>query len=305
MSSALPALFGLVLLLAGVAMALLRARHRRRAWRPRAMEALASCSSLIDMLGALQQHRGLSTGWLAGDASFAPRMHARRREIDALMPALMRAAEHESDNIRPCFTVNDASLFRHRWRELVDGLADSLANPTPEQNIATHTRQIERLTGMIAALGEARIELPGASDLPAGLAKNFAYRLPALSECLGQARAIGSGAAAAGHCAPVARVRLMFLVARAESLLRQAIEIDGGQASGLLARRHVDRLSTMVRTGLLAGSRTGVSAEIYFETATDAIDSVFGWIQASADALRQALIDDDSVRAGQGAFRPM
>jgi hypothetical protein len=230
-------------------------------------------------------------------------MHARRREIDALMPALMRAAENENGNIRPCFTANDASLFRHHWRELVGGLADVLENTSPEQNIATHTRQIERLTGMIAALGEARIELPGASDLPPGLAKNFAYRLPALSECLGQARAIGSGAAATGHCSPVARVRLMFLVARAESLLRQAIEIDGGQASGLLARRHVDRLATMVRTGLLAGSRTGVSAEIYFQTATDAIDSVFGWIQASADGLHQALMDDASVREGQAALR--
>lgn len=282
----LPVLAGLTAMVGGATLAGWRLRrHREGAWRADAVAALEACARLIDMLGALQQHRGLSTGWLAGDASFELRMHARRRDIDALMPALMQAAAHENGMLRPCFTVQDAALFRHRWRELVEGLGKS----TPEQNIAAHTRQIERLTGMIAALGEARVELPGAALLPPGLAKNFAYRLPALSECLGQARAIGSGAAAAGHCSPVARVRLVFLAARAESLLRQAGEIDGGQTPALHARQKVDRLAGLVRSGILAGTRTSIAAEAYFAAATEAIDSVFGWIRASGEALERAL----------------
>lgn len=295
MDSVVPALFGMGAAIGGVVLAGWRLRGRRGAWRADAVVALGACTRLIGMLSALQQHRGLSTGWLAGDASFESRMHARRRDIDALMPALMAVAAHENGMLRPCFTVQDAALFRHRWRELVDGLAKA----TPEQNIAAHTRQIERLTGMLAALGEARIELPGGSTLPPGLAKNFAYRLPALSECLGQARAIGSGAAAAGQCAPVARVRLVFLASRAESLLRQASEVDGGQAAGLLARQNVDRLATLVRTGLLASARTTITAEAYFAAATEAIDSVFGWIRASGETLQKAL-DGQDDSGGRG-----
>lgn len=290
----LPALIGLAAALAGALLAARRLRRHRAAWRADALAALAACRRLIDMLAALQQHRGLSTAWLAGDAGFEARMHARRCDIDALMPALMQAAAHENGMSRPRLTVQEAALFRHRWRELADGLERT----TPEHNIAAHSRQIERLTAIIAALGEARIELPGVTALPPGLAKNFAYRLPALSECLGQARAIGSAAAAAGQCSAVARVRLLFLATRAESLLRQAGEVDGGGASGLHARQQVDRLATLVRSGLLAGPRTTVAAEAYFATATDAIDSVFAWIRASAQTLQQAL------EARAGAARP-
>ncbi len=300
----LPALIGLSVVLSIVLGAALgaarRLRRRRGAWRSDAAAALAACTRLIEMLAALQQHRGLSSAWLAGDAAFEARMHARRRDIDALMPALMQAAAHENGMTRPRLTVQDATLFRHRWRELTDGLERT----SPEHNIAAHTRQIERLTAIIAALGEARIELPGAAALPPGLARNFAYRLPALSECLGQARAIGSAAAAAGHCSAVARVRLLFLATRAESLLRQAGEVDGGQASGLHARQQVDRLATLVRTGLLAGPRTTVAAETYFATATAAIDSVFAWIGASAQTLQQALEARDPARVRPAVAAP-
>lgn len=298
MSSGLMLVLSLLALMLGVwALRVRRTRHRRRISREEVKRALGACTSLIDMLAALQQHRGLSTGWLAGDKGFERRMLARRRDIGLLMPALMRAAELETGAIRPCFTVNDASVFRHRWKVLVDDLGAS----TPEQNIGAHTRQIERLTAMIAALGEARIELPAASELPVGMARSFACRLPALSECLGQTRAIGSAAAAAGYCAPVARVRLMFLVSRAESLLRQAAELDAGQHA-MLARQHVERLARQVRTGLLGAAGTSVSADAFFATATTAIDCIFDWIRANAEAIEKCMHSPGAARAASNTI---
>jgi len=280
---------GLGVVLAAFAVLIVRLRRRRSDWRAEAEVALADCVSLIDLLKALQQHRGLSTGWLAGDRQFETRMQARRRNIDAMMSVVVRAAEHESGQLRPCFMVQEANLFRHRWRELID----RLPNSTPEQNIAAHTQQIEVLTGMIASLGEARLELPAVGSLPTGVIRNFAYRLPALAECLGQARALGSAAAAAGRCSPVARVRLMFLANRAERLLRQAADAERECASVRTACHQVDRLAQTLRTAILGDRLTTIAADTFFAIATDAIDQVFEWIRVDGDALSHMLESRD------------
>lgn len=195
---------GLGVVLAAVAVLIVRLRRRRSDWRAEAEVALADCVSLIDLLKALQQHRGLSTGWLAGDRQFETRMQARRRNIDAMMSVVVRAAEHESGQLRPCFRVQEANLFRHRWRELID----RLPNSTPEQNIAAHTQQIEVLTGMIASLGEARLELPAVGSLPTGVIRNFclppagACRMPGAGARPWKRRSRRRAMFACGTCAP-------------------------------------------------------------------------------------------------------
>lgn len=294
------ALFPLLCL--GVAVALgyaLWRRFARRApdWRGEALQALADCGQLLQLLAALQQHRGMSSAWLAGGGEgFGAAMRARRAEIEAVLPEVLRIAGREARRSRPAFTVHEAHLLRHRWQELASGLGQVSA----ELNLVRHSWLIERLLALLSALGEAYIERPGAALLPRGLARNYVGRLPALAECLGQARAIGSSVVAAGQCPAVDRVRLMFLVARAESLLLRAGEVGrGGGAAAALARRHVELLAATVRSRVLGSGEIDIHAEDYYATASQAIDSVFAWLCDAGEALRSGLGSAPRMEGGR------
>lgn len=259
--------------------------RRRSGGKHVGLPALATCRGLIRLLTGLQQHRGLSSGWLAGDRQFEARMLQRRQEIEALLPGLRPGVRLESEEACPCFTLNDWKLFEFKWREMVEGLAGTSIH----DNIERHNQLISRLLNWLGALGESRIELPVAERLPAGVVRNFSSRLPSLAECLGQARALGSSVAAQGGCSPVARVRLTFLVGRAETLLERASAADRGNHAAEAAQRLVKAMATMVRSELLAGTGVRVSSEHYFGAASQAIDAVFAWIECSGNGVERAL----------------
>ncbi len=267
-----------ILLVAVLAVGLRVAQQRRlRAGGAHSVhEALRCCDRLLRLLSSLQQHRGLSSGWLAGDKSFAARMLDKRAEIDVLFAELAPFVAGESLRMRPCLSSNDLALFRFNWRTLVD----ELAHGNVEQNIARHSQSIVCVLDWLAAVGEARVELAGGENLSPGLVRNYAHRLPALSECLGQARAIGSSVAARHACSAVARVRLMFLVARAETLLEQASaanDAGGGGALAAQAKTAVGLMARTVREELLTASPVSVSADAYFALSTRAVDAVLAW----------------------------
>lgn len=248
-------------------------------------DALRICDALLRLAANLQQHRGLSSGWLAGDRGFEARMMARRVDIDAQLAELHPLVARESGHARPCLTSNDLALFRHQWRVL----ADSLAGGTVEQNIARHTQLIARALDWLAAVGEARIELIAGRHLPAGIVRNYTHCLPALSECLGQSRAIGSSVAVKKGCSAVSRVRLMFLVSRAEFLLDQSCAGAELDQVGQHARAAVQRLASTVRGEMLAAANVSVSADAYFAIATQAIDAVLDWAHHSAAQIESGL----------------
>lgn len=271
----------LFVLLAGLLLAWLYSRHRAAQAGLSLDEILDDSRHLLALVVNLQQHRGMSSAWLSGDAAFQPRLREKQQQIDALFPPLLHAARVEALRHAPCYTGNDISLFIFRWRSLLE----SLAQKTPEQSIAEHSYLIGQALDWLAALGEARIEPKAGRCGELGLARNYAYRLPALSEALGQARAVGSGVAARHACSPVARVRLMFLIGRAEALLEQAIQAnDGGRYTGD-TRNCLQQLSRTVRTSMLLNDGVRVSPETYFATASRAIDAVIAWIDACGEQL--------------------
>lgn len=244
-------------------------------------QAAGDCAMLLRLLALLQQHRGASAAWLAGDPAFAERCRGLQAEIEGLWPALNEVARRESDQLRSCFTANDWSVFHYRWRKLVDGLARG----SSADAIHAHTQMISRLLDWLSALGEARIEAVAGRSLPAGLVSDYVHRLPALTECLGQARALGAAVAASGQCSPVARVRLGFLVSRAESLLLATRRADRPRAAET-AQRAVDDLLATLRKHVLGEARVSVGAETYFQTATRAIDAVFVWAACHGETLQ-------------------
>lgn len=264
-------------------------RHRRQVWVDASRsvgDTLAACRALLALTAHFQQHRGMSSAWLSGDQSFGSKLDSKAREIDALFHSLRPVALSESRKPHPCLTPNDLSLFQHHWGQL----REKLAGLSVEQSIAQHSFLINQLLQWLAALGEARVEPLVADRCSRSMVRNYASRLPALTECLGQARAVGMSVAARQGCSAVARVRLMFLIARAEALLKQAAEGSQHSARGEAAAIAVQQMARMVRTRMLVSSGINVTVQEYFSVATQAIDGVFEWIgetgrQLSSDGL--------------------
>jgi hypothetical protein len=178
--------------------------HRRRNWinaEKSLDKTLAACRSLLALVGNFQQHRGMSSALLSGDQGFKARLDAKGYEIERLIPSLREVARDESLRAHPCLTLNDLALFQFNWGQL----REKLVGLSVEQSIAQHSFLIDQLLHWLAALGESRVELLLADSGARGLVRNYASRLPALTECLGQARALGTSVAARRGCSAVAR----------------------------------------------------------------------------------------------------
>lgn len=258
--------------------------HRRRRWVDAASSlngTLEACRSLLALVGNFQQHRGMSSALLSGDQGFKARLDAKGYEIERLIPSLREVARAESVRAHPCLTPNDLALFQFNWGQL----REKLGGLSVEQSIAQHSFLIDQLLQWLAALGESRVELLLGDRCARGLVRNYVSRLPALTECLGQARALGTSVAARRGCSAVARVRLMFLVARAEALLSQANEVGGRGGNAEKAALAVQEMARVIRTRMLLSSGISVAAQEYFDIATTAIDGVFAWIGESGNQL--------------------
>jgi hypothetical protein len=267
-------------LMAGVAVSILVASvviYRRRKWVDASAnlnETMVACRSILALVANFQQHRGMSSAWLAGDQSFKWRLDSKGYEIDGLIPALREVAKREGGRPHPCLTPNDLALFQFNWGQLREKLGDL----SVEQSIAQHSFLVDQLLQWLAALGESRVELLLKGKNERSLVRNYASRLPALTECLGQARALGTSVAARRGCSAVARVRLMFLIARAEALLKQAGDTGERGQKADQAMLAVYEMARVIRTQMLLSSGISVAAPDYFAIASAAIDSVFAWI---------------------------
>jgi len=276
MTTIVAAAAGGAALLAAMGWSMRRRPLRGRARRARA--ALARADQLVQLMVHIQQHRGISGAWLAGDASFAARLPDKQAAVSRLFAALLEGMAQEDGEPYPCFVSNDVRLLRHQWRELVA----ELGGGPPEGNFQSHCRIVAKLLDWLAALGEARVEQPLAGVIPAAATRNLYQRLPVLAECLGQSRALGSAVAVKRHCPPVSRVRLAFLAARCETLLGQALAAAGGRNAVVCgeARQAVAAYVAAIRERLLVTREIGISAADYFALATRAMDAVFAWLEA-------------------------
>lgn len=284
-------------LLAGLAW--LARRKAQREGQRQLMATVSACQVMLSLVARLQQHRGMSSAWLAGDESFRPRMLAKAREIEAGLPGLREVAVQESARAFPCLTVNQLALFRFNWQSL----QERLAGLSVEQSIAQHSQLIEELLKWLAALGEARVESALRDTQRAALVRIYLSRLPVLTECLGQARALGASVAARGGCSAVARVRLMFLIARAEVVLGQAVTVCAGMPAGERASAAVVEMAQVVRECLMASEGVSISATAYFELATRAVDAVFAWIEVCGHWVASAALAVDETDVALTAHR--
>lgn len=265
---------------------------RHRSWlRRRHVIGLRWCGLLLELVLRMQQHRGMASAMLSGDASFRAALRHKREEIERLFLAL-QALPGDIDRSVANIAGHELPEIRKGWT----GLCAQLDGLTPFTSMTRHTALIGSLLFALRNIGEiclsGRIARHDARlDMVVPV---FVDRLPALSEALGQIRALGSGVTAAGNASAEERVRLSYLIhrinellGRSESALEHAGLLKLAETAGGFAhtRERVGQLLDMVCRDLLESREVKVSPQDYFACASTAIDSVFALVAV----LRQQL----------------
>ncbi len=157
---------------------------------------------LLRLIQASQQHRGLSSGVINGDASLVPKRQAKEADVSqafaaveqSLSPALAQAKEWQ-----------DAKA---QWAQIQ---ASGMSWAAPD-NFARHTVAIRQLLDFLARVGEDSRLLLDPDFASSFMASMVVQRMPETLEPLGQLRARGTGILAKHLISDPQRVEISRLV---------------------------------------------------------------------------------------------
>ncbi|WP_018875999.1 methyl-accepting chemotaxis protein [Thioalkalivibrio sp. ALE31] len=259
-------------------------------------QGLAYIEAAREPVEYIQQHRGMMAALLGGDDGARARLREIGRQVDRALEDL--AAVDRGLGA----TLGTRSQF-DRIRQTWGGIQADGDSMTPSESLQRHTDLVADLLDLIGNVADAsEITLDPYLD-SYYLGDALVNRLPNLTETMGQARAVGSGAAAAGELDGDTRVRLAVLSANMES-------ITGDLESGLEAafsanpeladrlREHVERneaaveeFSLIVQSQLLNTDTIDIAAREVFDAATRSIDTTFALYDATVPELDAIFAD--------------
>lgn len=238
-------------------------KHHRQKKLERRMHGLKVLQTSLELMTAIQQHRGMSAALLNGDHSFKSRLSAKRSEIESLtqkIDQLVRETpELATDNRR-------LDEIKKHW----SSLSNKLESLTSEQSFGEHTTLVRSVIHLMGDMGEHLGLMDGQGTQLATLSNALLLQLPLLLESIGQARALGSGYAAQGKCGAVGRIRLGFLEQRIREC-RKTINTQNN--SGGAATSKVDTLLRTLEDKFVQADLVDISPDTFFRTATEAIDA--------------------------------
>lgn len=262
-------------------------------------KGLEDLPALKQTMAVIQQHRGLSAGYLAGREEFREGMQNKAREVDASLDNLSTVLAHDESTQA---LLPKVAALRSNWQSL----ASSVTGLSPEESFETHSSlvgQVFELNGLVGERSNLVLDSELAGYYMIDLMIN---RFPALSEAMGQARGIGAGVAANGQHTEGSRTKLAIREDRIQqysktlenSLSRifaqePAREEELG-ALGEEAQRNVDRFSELLRSELLASDRVDVSADEIFKASTMAIDGVFNVFDRALPVLDAMMVEKEA-----------
>lgn len=258
-------------------------RHIRQQQHRKNLQLLQQMKLLRQLIGGFQRHRGLSNGLLCGDTSLHEPLRATRTELDHLMNTAINA---------------DADSHRDTWQHLADHWSRLREGRTLDanNNLTQHHLIIRTSIFLLEDLArETNLSenQPHLAWLPL-----IWHEVMQTAEWAGQARALGTGMAAAGHNSAEQRIRLRFLYQKIHLLSNLAFrslrtEFDQHLTAATLplqqAEQQVTNLLNCIQQELLTDQPLTISASDYFQQATLAIESLLSLVDLTLDHLQQAL----------------
>lgn len=229
---------------------------------------LLQIKGLKTLIVLIQKHRGMTSGIISGDNSLKPELAKVSGDIHREVNKL----QQEQD-----LADNERWLgFLEHWEKL----QSQALTLTPDNCFKQHTLLISNLLFLLEDKAEQQL-------LSATYTPNFSYvgvlwrELLHVSECIGQARALGTSVLASEQCTSVAKIRLTFLHQKIESIsdsVYHIMDVSGGSSKELPiqldeAKRKVTEFIQLIKEELLTDGVSQVSAQSYFNTATSALDA--------------------------------
>lgn len=238
----------------------------------------------------IQQHRGMTSAYLNGNKDFQGRIMQKRGDVEKHLASLAAIDKKLGGSLG---TDNRLQAILSQWKTIQN---NSLSG-TPGDNIKAHNALIADILGLMSRVADtSEITLDPALD-SYYLGDALINRLTNLTENMGQARAVGSGAAAAGKFTPAAYTKLAVL---AENIKNHNHDLGKGLdavfdfnpelkkvlGSQVQANNEaIKKMETMLRDDLLDVDAISVSSDIVFDTATQAISKTYGLFDAIVPVL--------------------
>jgi methyl-accepting chemotaxis protein len=241
----------------------------------------------------IQQHRGMSAAFLNGDASFLERMQQRQAAVDGQFAALRAVDQRLGSALK---SGEKLAALERQWA----ALKREVTGYTPPQSFERHTALIDGLRDYITYLADTSNLILDPELDSYYLMDLMVARLPALTEGMGQSRAIGSGVAAKGAFTPQSWAQLAIRVDRIreaekalESNLSTALR-ENPALTGVLRQAGTNASETVagygrLLNGMLEKDQVTVTAGEIFGQSTRAIDAVFGLFDLIVPTLDQLL----------------
>ncbi len=259
-------------------------------------EGLPPAAALLQVVRLTQQHRGLTSMALGGNADAWTQREAKQAEVDA---ALAKAREALDRWHRDAALSARLAELQREWQGLAGAAAArSLAAP---QSFARHTEQVQKLLDLLDGV----VETSGLTldDHPASyhLVMVALNHLPTLTEAMGQMRARGSGLLAKGEASLEQRAQVAALLANAGQYLHKAgfesekvFALDAPLRERLAApfgqaRQATEAVLRVADEQIVRAERLTLPGPEFFKQMTQAIDAQFALSDLAFQALQAGI----------------
>jgi len=210
-------------------------------------------------LSHIQQHRGMTSGFLNGGTK--------------LLNEIKNLEVQVNNDISKILGVDDWMKANSRWmtiEEHWERLSDNFQNYTSEDNFRQHNTLIKNILYLIEDMAQEH-ELLLLKEREKKSLHLLWRELLAAGEFIGQARAIGMGVTSSKHCDSISRIRLNYLCQKIESntkLLWNEITPEESQQDS------VENLLSCINNEIIKEPLT-ISPSVFFDTASDALNSMY------------------------------
>ena len=185
------------------------------------LQGIQTVKPLQQLIQVAQQHRGLSSGVINGDASLADKRAAKEKDVVAALAAVEKTLSG------PLAQAPEWTALKADWEQIRAG---GMALPAPE-NFAKHTAAIRRMLDFLARVGEDSTLVLDPDYASSFIMSMVVYKMPETLEPLGQLRARGTGILARKTISELQRVELSRLVSEI-GVGTRGLSIAAGKAAG-------------------------------------------------------------------------
>lgn len=214
------------------------------------------------LLTYVQQHRGLTTGFINGNAAVKPDIEKITVKIKNIMVEIDDAGEWIHDNVKWISLVDHWSRLRMNY---VQGDAD--------KNFKQHNVLIANLLYLIDDVADVHHLSKITGD---AMDTDWRYLL-SIAEYIGQARALGTGVAARGECSSVLRIQLNHL----RNKIASSVDSSWPEKS----RGEIQQLLRCIETQVII-EYPSIQASDYFKLATNCIEHVLDQFDRQIERLQ-------------------